>query len=211
MQRVSKPEISENDTPERKVGFSNVRARILTIVDHLTKDCKQDGVASVHNVLECNQHVFSGGEHYTRHFLRTILLTSEPSNHSAQSLSLVAVLRLSLCIIMASKYPVAEPVAIIGSSCRLPGGASSPSKLWTLLQNPRDLLSEIPPSRFNAKAFYHEDPEHHGVSLQRSHFTFATGNQHTGERQPSCEWRRKTTKTNTGWGSCQFQGQGIHR
>ena len=67
---------------------------------------------------------------------------------------------------MASKYSGPEPVAIIGSACRLPGGASSPSKLWDLLKNPRDLLRDIPPSRFNAEAFYHEDPEHHGVSQQ---------------------------------------------
>lgn len=58
----------------------------------------------------------------------------------------------------------AEPIAIVGSSCRFPGGATSPSKLWELLKEPRDLLSDIPSSRFNAKAFYHEDGEHHGVS-----------------------------------------------
>ncbi|KAK2606646.1 hypothetical protein N8I77_005380 [Diaporthe amygdali] len=57
-----------------------------------------------------------------------------------------------------------EPIAIIGSSCRFPGGASSPSKLWELLRDPRDLLSDIPSSCFNAKAFYHSDPEHHGCS-----------------------------------------------
>ncbi|KAH8766116.1 polyketide synthase [Diaporthe sp. PMI_573] len=65
---------------------------------------------------------------------------------------------------MASNYSGPEPVAIIGGSCRLPGGASSPSKLWNLLQNPRDLLSDIPKSRFNANAFHHNDPEHHGCS-----------------------------------------------
>ncbi|KAI0481398.1 thiolase-like protein [Xylariaceae sp. FL0804] len=57
-----------------------------------------------------------------------------------------------------------EPIAIIGSSCRLPGGASSPSKLWDLLKDPADILKEIPPSRFNTDGFYHQDGEHHGSS-----------------------------------------------
>ena len=57
-----------------------------------------------------------------------------------------------------------EPIAIIGSGCRFPGQANTPSKLWQLLQQPRDVLSEIGPDRFNAKGFYHPDPLHHGNS-----------------------------------------------
>lgn len=57
---------------------------------------------------------------------------------------------------------MAEPIAVVGSSCRFPGGASSPSKLWQLLKNPRDVLVDIPKDRLGLKAFYHEDGEHHG-------------------------------------------------
>ncbi|KAA6407229.1 MAG: hypothetical protein FRX48_09031 [Lasallia pustulata] len=57
-----------------------------------------------------------------------------------------------------------EPIAIIGSGCRFPGGSDSPSKLWELLRQPRDLLSQIPASRFSAKAFYHPDALYHGHS-----------------------------------------------
>lgn len=57
-----------------------------------------------------------------------------------------------------------EPIAIVGSSCRLPGGANTPAELWDLLQNPRDVLSVIPPDRFNTRAFYNHDGDHHGVS-----------------------------------------------
>ena len=57
-----------------------------------------------------------------------------------------------------------EPIAIVGSACRFAGDANSPSKLWELLRNPRDLLQEIPNSRFNAKAFYHPDGSYHGHS-----------------------------------------------
>ncbi|KEY66410.1 hypothetical protein S7711_05843 [Stachybotrys chartarum IBT 7711] len=57
-----------------------------------------------------------------------------------------------------------EPIAIVGSGCRFPGRVSSPSELWDLLEAPRDLLSKIPPSRFNPEGHYHEDGEHHGSS-----------------------------------------------
>lgn len=56
---------------------------------------------------------------------------------------------------------VHEPIAIIGSGCRLPGQASSPSKLWELLQKPRDLLKRI--DRFDSDGFFHPDGHHHGT------------------------------------------------
>lgn len=63
--------------------------------------------------------------------------------------------------------PRKEPIAIIGTSCRLPGGSDSPSKLWTLLEKPRDLLTKIPTDRFNADGFYHPNGLHHGTSNVR--------------------------------------------
>ncbi|PNY28310.1 Hybrid Polyketide synthase-nonribosomal peptide synthetase [Tolypocladium capitatum] len=57
---------------------------------------------------------------------------------------------------------MSEPVGIIGSACRFPGGADSPSKLWELLKNPRDVLSEFPLNRLNLWSFYHQNGEHHG-------------------------------------------------
>lgn len=55
-----------------------------------------------------------------------------------------------------------EPIAVIGSSCRFPGGASSPSKLWELLKEPRDVLREFESDRLNLDSFYHTNGEHHG-------------------------------------------------
>ncbi|OQE05273.1 hypothetical protein PENVUL_c026G08771 [Penicillium vulpinum] len=60
-----------------------------------------------------------------------------------------------------------EPIAIVGSACRFPGDATTPSKLWDLLKAPRDVLSEIPESRFSTKAFYHPDGLHHGTTNVR--------------------------------------------
>nr|QPC57090.1 polyketide synthase-nonribosomal peptide synthetase [Tolypocladium sp. 49Y] len=57
---------------------------------------------------------------------------------------------------------MSKPVGIIGSACRFPGGANSPSKLWELLKAPRDVVSEFPPERLNLWSFYHQNGEHHG-------------------------------------------------
>ncbi|KAH9875653.1 hypothetical protein IAQ61_003117 [Plenodomus lingam] len=54
------------------------------------------------------------------------------------------------------------PIAIIGSGCRFPGGANTPSKLWDLLYSPTDVSSPLPSSRFNAAGFYHKDGSYHG-------------------------------------------------
>lgn len=56
-----------------------------------------------------------------------------------------------------------EPIAIVGSGCRFPGGASSPSTLWELLKQPRDVLSEIPPERFDTTGYFHPDGNHHST------------------------------------------------
>ncbi|EAW20415.1 non-reducing polyketide synthase pyr2 [Aspergillus fischeri NRRL 181] len=64
-----------------------------------------------------------------------------------------------------------EPVAIIGTGCRFPGGASSPAKLWELLRDPREIARKIPANRFNIDAFYHPDGDHHGTTnVQESYF-----------------------------------------
>lgn len=55
-----------------------------------------------------------------------------------------------------------EPIAIIGSSCHFAGDVSSPSDLWTLLQEPRDVRREIPDSRFSTRGFYHKHHSHPG-------------------------------------------------
>lgn len=63
-----------------------------------------------------------------------------------------------------AKDTVVEPVAIIGSSCRFPGGIHSPSQLWEFVKSPTDLQTDIPPTRFNVDGFFHEEADHHGVS-----------------------------------------------
>ncbi|KAF3392622.1 Polyketide synthase-nonribosomal peptide synthetase [Penicillium rolfsii] len=66
-----------------------------------------------------------------------------------------------------------EPIAIVGSACRFPGDATSPAKLWELLKDPRDVLTEISESRFNPRAFYHPDGSHHGTTNVRHSYVLS--------------------------------------
>ncbi|RYP45940.1 hypothetical protein DL768_007780 [Monosporascus sp. mg162] len=70
-----------------------------------------------------------------------------------------------------------EPIAVIGSGCRFPGGINTPSKLWDELKAPRDLQREIPKQRFNVDAFYHPEGTHQGRTNARHAYT-VSGNIH---------------------------------
>lgn len=50
-----------------------------------------------------------------------------------------------------------EPIAIIGIGCRFPGNGNTPSALWDVLREPKDLLTKIPEDRFNVDGYYHEN------------------------------------------------------
>ncbi len=56
-----------------------------------------------------------------------------------------------------------EPIAIVGTGCRFPGGASSPSKLWDMLLDKRDALRAIPMDRWNSDGFHHSNGERAGA------------------------------------------------
>ncbi|MBU8897887.1 SDR family NAD(P)-dependent oxidoreductase [Corallococcus sp. M34] len=52
-----------------------------------------------------------------------------------------------------------EPIAIIGMGCRFPGGADSPRQYWELLRSGTDAVGPVPADRWDADAYYAQDPD----------------------------------------------------
>jgi malonyl CoA-acyl carrier protein transacylase len=60
-----------------------------------------------------------------------------------------------------------EPIAVIGMSCRFPGGADTPEKFWEILRGGVDAISVVPPERWDAEAFYSTDRDAQGKMCTR--------------------------------------------
>ncbi|RCI17302.1 hypothetical protein L249_3232 [Ophiocordyceps polyrhachis-furcata BCC 54312] len=63
--------------------------------------------------------------------------------------------------------PAREPIAVVGIGLRLPGGINSASRLWSALLDGEDLLSEVPPDRFDKDYFHDSDTRKQGSVRSR--------------------------------------------
>ena len=77
---------------------------------------------------------------------------------------------LNDCLYPPVTMSATTPIAVIGMSCRLPGGANSPEELWDMLSEGRSAWGPVPFDRWNADAFYHPDPRAKESLVFRSGF-----------------------------------------
>ena len=60
-----------------------------------------------------------------------------------------------------------EPIAIVGMSCRFPGGANNPEKYWQLLSDGVDAITEVPAERWHLDDHYDPNPDTAGKMYTR--------------------------------------------
>src|SRR2546423_11268151 len=62
-----------------------------------------------------------------------------------------------------------EPIAIIGMSCRYPGGVSSPEELWEVVRGEVDAIGGVPQDRgWGLGGLYDPHPQHPGPNHPRA-------------------------------------------
>ena len=95
-------------------------------------------------------------------------------NHSPHELESMSPERRALLTIKRLQFELeavkeerTEPIAIIGMSCRFPGGANSPEAFWQLLAEGRDAVTEVPRERYNIDEFYAPDVDAPGKTVSR--------------------------------------------
>lgn len=60
-----------------------------------------------------------------------------------------------------------SPIAIVGMSCRFPGGVTTPDEYWRLLVDQIDAITEVPPERWNKDVLFSEDRQKAGKTYSR--------------------------------------------
>ena len=52
-----------------------------------------------------------------------------------------------------------DPIAVIGTGCRFPGGADTPDRYWDLLRSGVDAMGTVPADRWDAERYFDPDPD----------------------------------------------------
>ena len=92
---------------------------------------------------------------------------ASPINLSPTKRALLAIQQLQAKV-EALEQAHREPIAVVGMSCRLPGGADSPAAFWQLLQSKREAIAPIPDDRWDRDYYYSQNPDEPGKAIAQS-------------------------------------------
>ena len=95
-------------------------------------------------------------------------MSDTPAAHqlSAEKQALLALRRMRARLEEIDRLKT-EPIAIIGASCRFPGGATSLDGYWQILRDGIEAVTEVPRERWDVDAYYDPDPETTGKTNTR--------------------------------------------
>ena len=65
--------------------------------------------------------------------------------------------------VTAFEKAAAEPIAVIGMGCRMPGGVYDEASLWHVLSDGIDTIGEVPADRWDTRAYCDADPDRPGM------------------------------------------------
>src|SRR5688572_18368377 len=88
-------------------------------------------------------------------------MTNGPETHDRRAVlqNALAALEQMQARLDAAERARTEPVAVVGTACRFPGGADTPEKFWTLLRDGVDAVTEVTPDRWNVREYLDPDPD----------------------------------------------------
>ena len=87
---------------------------------------------------------------------------TEPEDLSPVKRALVEIRRLRAELEL-SRHGQTDPIATIGLAVRLPGGVTSPDRFWKALAEGEDLITTVPPERWDAQAYWSADGDEPGT------------------------------------------------
>ncbi|MEM8605186.1 MAG: type I polyketide synthase, partial [Cyanobacteria bacterium P01_H01_bin.121] len=87
------------------------------------------------------------------------MTTQLPSHQLSTQQRLLLALKQANAKISEVEQEKAEPIAIVGMGCRLPGGVDSPESFWDFLLRAEDVRQDVPRDRWDIDYYYDPDPE----------------------------------------------------